>query len=194
MNYVLDIMRTSCRARLRLHSGAAARSLLLGVTFLVEEAEFGLTACDDSGPGVSRCAGTSFPRKLLIVAIAAVATRVRFTDLCCEALEFRVRQGYGMPTVFRLSHRPMRPEDAGIHTCIRCAVRPIRRDGAFLLPRMAASLPSAETMEDLQGISRQLQESVLLIWRSSLLAKGGATADVAATDVMAIQVQTTFAK
>jgi hypothetical protein len=150
VNDVLDNIRTSCRARLRLPSGAAALALLSRVTFLDEEAEFGLTACDDSGPGASLCAGTSFPWKLVIVAIAAVATRATFTVPCCEAREFRVRQDYGMPTVFRLSHRPMRPEDAGIHTCIRYAVRPIRRDGAFLLPRMAASLPSAETMQDSQ--------------------------------------------
>jgi hypothetical protein len=42
-----------------------------------------------------------------------------FTDLCYEALKFGVRRGYGMPTAFRLSHRPVRPEDAEIHGSIR---------------------------------------------------------------------------
>jgi hypothetical protein len=81
VNYARDIMRTSCRARLRLQMRAAARSLLSGLTVLVEEAEFGLTARDDSGPGVCRCAGTSFPRKLMRVAFAAVRTRGSYRSL-----------------------------------------------------------------------------------------------------------------
>jgi hypothetical protein len=112
-------MLTSCRASLRLHSSAAARLLLLGVTFVVEEADFCRTSCDRSRPGLSGCAGMSCPRKLLLVAIAAVDTSITFTDLCYEALAFWVRRGYGMPTASRLSYRPVRPEDAEIHGSIR---------------------------------------------------------------------------
>ena len=68
-----------------------------------------------------------------------------------------------MQTVFRLSHGPVQPEDVGIHTCKRYAVRPIRRDGAFLLPSM-----SAGTYGGFTAIARQFEESACMSVRLSL--------------------------